>query len=91
VRSDVGDGGVELKLQKQGKSTVSLRGFSGRKEMTSGGLELRLTSVKRRRQGSSAMGENGGRKKDFGRRGQRLIYTATKTGLCGTTAGRFGH
>jgi hypothetical protein len=49
---------------------VSSRGFSGRKETMTGGLELRLTGIERRRQGSSVVDENGGRREAFDRCGR---------------------
>jgi hypothetical protein len=70
---------------------MSSRGFSGRKETTSGGLELQLISVQQRQQGSSVAGQNGGRKEGFGHRGRWLIYAAMKTDPRGATTGLFGH
>jgi hypothetical protein len=52
-----------LSCKNKGKSTLSSRGFSERKELTSGGLELRLTSVEWRRHRSARGGSGRGKKK----------------------------
>jgi hypothetical protein len=55
---------------KKGQRHRELEGILWAEGNDEGGLELRLTGIERRRQGSSVAGKNGGRKGSFGRRGR---------------------